>query len=191
MLFNSLITSSLGILTDCAPGEVATVFSWTLLTSFVFLLFSSTRLFHLVLLIGITASGGLALGGLDQKADKDMILTTIVFGSVSLAVLFYYFTLSRTVTDSIEYREKERLVRLENKYKDRIERMREKGDENLDFVKQERENLKNEYIKLAKEKEKLENKLDKRRKERNYLKKKLDAVVDKNFYDTDDDDDTD
>ena len=166
---------------------ISTIFSWTLFISFMFLLFASTRLFHMSLFVGLIAVTSLSLSGLQNKADKNMILTAIVFASVTLAVVFYYFTLSRTVTDSIEYREKERLVRMENKYKDRIERMREQADKNLDFVKQEREITAKGRDDAIDERDKLAQKLVRRKKEREYLNKKVKALRDHGFHDTDDD----
>jgi len=164
---------------------ISTIFSWTLFVSFIFLLFSATRLFHLTLFIGLITTGVMTLKGLRDQTDKNMIITTVVFASFSLAVLFYYFTLSRTVTDSIEYREKERLVRLDNKYKDRIERVRETAEENLNYVKREREFMNKEYIKIAEKAQKLEEKVEQRKKERDFLKKKIKQITKENKYDND------
>ena len=152
-----------------------------------FLLFGSTRLFHISLLIGLIATSSLAIGGLTNSTNRNMFIATTVFASVSLAVLFYYFTLSRTVTDSIEYREKERLVRLENKYKDRIERSRETADENTNFAIQQRDLYKAALEKIAKENEALEKKLKKRKDERDRFRKVANNLATKAYHDTDDD----
>lgn len=165
---------------------ISTVFSWTLTVSFTFLLFGSTRLFHICLLVGLITTSALSVGGVQQSTDKNMLIATTVFASVSLAILFYYFTLSRTVTDSIEYREKERLVRLEGKYKERIERARETADKNIDFAIQQRDIYKAALEKTAKEKEELENKIKKRRFERDKFKKIATNLMKQGYHDTDD-----
>ncbi len=165
---------------------IATVFSWTLAVSFTFLLFGSTRLFHICLLVGLIATSALSIGGLQQATDRNMLIAATVFASVSLAILFYYFTLSRTVTDSIEYREKERLVRLEGKYKDRIERSREAADKNTEFAIQQRDIYKAALENTAKEKEELEKKLKKRRVERDRYKKVANNLAKQAYHDTDD-----
>lgn len=164
---------------------IATVFSWTLAVSFLFLLFGATKLFHICLLVGLVVTSALSIGGLQQSTDKNMLIAATVFASVSLAILFYYLTLSRTVTDSIEYREKERLARLEGKYKDRIERSRETADENIKFVIQQRDIFRAALEKTAKEKEELEKKLLKRRVERDKFKKVARDMVKKGYHDTD------
>ena len=165
---------------------ISCVFSWTIFVSFLFLLFSSTKLFHISILIGIVVTSSLSIQGMEQKTDKNMMTATVVFSSFSLAVLFYYYTLSRTVTDSIEYREKERLVRLENKYKERIERSRETADKNIDFAIQQRDIYKAALEKTIKEKESLESKVQKRRQERDKFKKMAKNLYKQGYHDTDD-----
>lgn len=170
---------------------ISSIFSWTLFLSFMFLLFSASRLLHIALLVGLLSVSSLSLKDLKSKDDKDMTLAIIIFASVTLAILFYYFTLSRTVTDSIEYREKERLVRLENKYKDRLERVRETSDENMKDIRREREILKKEYEKIEKERDELSKKLEKRKKERKFLQKKIEKLKDDKYDDSSDSSDSD
>jgi hypothetical protein len=163
------------------------IFSWVLLLSFIFLLFSATRLFHILLFVALISSAGYSVKKLSLNTDKNTTITTIVLASICLAILFYYFTLSRTVTDSLEYREKERILRLEGKYKDRIERTREKADKDIADTKQQLEIIKKEYIKVVENNKKLEKKVEQRRAERKKVEQKLKAYASHGYHDTDDD----
>jgi FlaA1/EpsC-like NDP-sugar epimerase len=131
---------------------------WIVFASFVFLLFGSTRFFHISLLIALVTLAGVMLkemNGIDgiSSGDKNMTIVVIVLGAVALAVLLYYWIVSRPVTDAKEYREKERLARMDNKYKDKIERLRVKHDREIDELERENIVMKRELEKFLKRRE--------------------------------------
>ncbi len=137
-------------------GEVSAMTSATmvltavLFASFIYVVFDATKLFHISILIALLATSGLGLKHMNEytpdpeeeeinKTSKDMMLAIIILSAVSLAILSYYYIISRTVTDSTEIRERERRVRLDNKYKDKIERVRRDNDQVIRDYRQQYE----------------------------------------------------
>lgn len=141
------------------------VISTVIFVSFIYAVFDATKLFHISLLIALVTIGGLLLKQMEEsdidKADKDMITAIIVFSALTLAILIYYWIISRTVTDATEYREKERRVRVENKYKDKIERVRKDYDILIKENREEKSILENELLEQTKRADDFEKKLEK------------------------------
>jgi len=117
------------------------VISWTIFISFVFLMFGATRFFNIFLLVSLVAVSAITYEQDIKSNDKNMIIAILSISSICLVILTYYTFLSRTVTDSIEYREKERIQRLQNKYMSRIERIREQYQNEKDDLEKEKELL--------------------------------------------------
>lgn len=143
------------------------VISIVIFVSFIYTIFDATKLFHLSLLIALVTVVGLLLKQLNDndvginKVDKDMSIAIVVLSTLTLAILLYYWLLSRTVTDATEYREKERRVRLDNRYKDKVERVRRDYDVMIQEHREERGILQDELREQTKRADDLERRLEK------------------------------
>jgi len=145
------------------PEMAATVMSlsWVLFVSFLFLTFGATRVFHITVLIGLLVVSGYLYSEMNKSDTvdnvyKNMAITILVFTSIVLMILFYYLIISRTVSDSKEYREKERLQRFNNKYNEKVERIRIKNDRKVEELLAQQKALEDDLKVSEKEREKLE-----------------------------------
>lgn len=145
------------------PDMAVTVMalSWVLFTSFIFLTFGATRLFHISILVALVVVAGYLYSEMkdDENIEdvyKNMTIAVLVFASFVLAILSYYLIVSRTVSDSKEYRERERLQRMNNKYNQKVERIRVKHDQKVEELLAQQKALEEDLKASEKEREKLE-----------------------------------
>ena len=87
--------------------------SWFIFSSFVFLLFDATRLFHVLLFITIIVVGSIVIEDTKNKNNSEvssLLITSVVLSGVVFLFLGSYFVLSRADYDIHYLREKQKIT---------------------------------------------------------------------------------
>jgi len=121
---------------------------WIVFVSFIFLLFGATRFFHIVLFITTIVLSSLVLEKV-EGTSHGMTIAVLVISSILFLTLSYYLTLSRTTGDVRHLREKERLLRKDEKYNRKIETLRDRHEEEIQEKNREIETLEKEVTRLS------------------------------------------
>lgn len=151
------------LITNYAPDLSAATLAltWVVFVSFIFLTFGATRIFHITILIGIIITAGYLYSEIQHNENvdrvyKNMVIVILTFSAVIFCILAYYLAISRTVSDSKEYRERERLQRMNNKYNEKVEMIRIKHDKKVDELVAQQKALEEDLKESEKQREKLE-----------------------------------